>query len=364
MHRTIDDVARHTASLFGSIRSTATAVRRRKDPRVIVLAVATFAVVAGVVVGLVARWPLEGVVLSFLLTATLAAVYATSGPPAFRGGEIRAFSATFRRRTGGRTADESAARSESEAGDVSAERLLQEAGLLADDAGVRNAAAYEAAVRGHDAAELPRIARDFESEWRRRIVDMDGRDGDAAALASLLRVPEEDVELEWDPEGPALVASVRGQRAGNWPSRAAFVADVTAVAEFRSAFPKWWSLSPAMRTRVLAALRLCLDWCPACDGSLSIDRRPSRTGDADRQRPTGRRDSLGDADETRRVSSAPQTASDDVAERSSASSRASPDGATVLALTCQACGADVFAAELDDGKIDPRTAPADADVEL
>lgn len=265
----------------------------------VVLATATLAVVAGVVVGLLARWPLAGVVLSFVLGATLATVYAAPGASRLGGGEIRAFSATFRRGTGGRRSA-SDADGEPESGDASAERLLREAGLLTEnDEG------------------LPRVARDFESAWRSRIVDMDGRDGDAAALASLLDVPDEDVEVEWSPAESSLVATVDGRRAGTWPSRAAFVADVTAVAEFRSAFPKWWSLSPAMRTRVLAALRLCLDWCPACDGSLEIARRPAGGGDS-----------------------------------------------AVLESRCGACDAEVFAAELDDGEITPPTAPADADAEL
>ncbi|SDQ25426.1 hypothetical protein SAMN05216278_1157 [Halopelagius longus] len=353
-------------------------MRRRKDPRVIVLATATLAVVAGVTVGLVARWPLAGVVLAFVIAATLAAVYAAPGASEFRNGTLRAFSATFRRRVGGRTAGEPTSPSESEGSDTSAERLLHEAGLLADDASERGSSAPLSAagdiaerlssdrgVQSRDTAEaaaadrtssedtdsLPRLARDFESAWRRRIVEMDGREGDTAALASLLQVPEEDVELEWDPAESALVAFVRGERAGNWPSRAAFVADVTAVAEFRSAFPKWWSLSPSMRTRVLAALRLCLDWCPVCDGSLRIDRRPARTGDVD---------------ETRRISSANRNASrsGDADGRRPSGRRGSLGDAIVLASTCQACGADVFAAEIADGRVDPQSRHADADIEL
>lgn len=295
VHRTIDGVTRRVASLFGSLRSEAAAMGRRRDPRVVVLSMATLAVVAGVVVGTIARWPLAGVVLSFVLAGTLAVVYAAPDAPEFRDGNLRAFSATFRRRTGRRTADNPA-----QTASGTAERRLREAGILVEENGV------------------PRVERDFESAWRRRIVSMDGRDGDAAALASLMQVPEADVTLEWEAEESSLVATVRGERAGNWPSRSAFVADVTAVAEFRSAFPEWWSLSPAMRTRVLSALRLCLDWCPACDGSLTVGERPTSAFDE-----TG----------------------------------------TVLASTCEACGADLFAAELDSERLAPSTVLADADAE-
>lgn len=272
----------------------------------------TLAVVAGVIVGMVAQWPLAGVVLSFVLAGTVALVYAAPDTPEFRDGNLRAFSATFRRQGRGRTAASAGSETDSQ----TAERHLREAGLLVDVTG--QASLPHSGDLGDDAEGFPRIEHDFESEWRRRIVSMDGREADDAALASLMHVPEDDVEVAWQSEESSLVASVRGERAGNWPSRAAFVADVTAVAEFRSAFPEWWSLSPAMRTRVLSALRLCLDWCPACDGSLTVEKRRAREFDG---------------------------------------------AATVLASTCDACGADLFEAELDDERLTPSAVPADIDAE-
>ncbi|WP_245781331.1 hypothetical protein [Halopelagius inordinatus] len=295
MHRTIDGVTRRAASLFGSLRSRAAAMGRRKDPRVVVLSMAAFAVVAGVGVGTIAQWPLAGVVLSFVLVGTLSVVYTAPDAPESTRDDLRAFSAAFRR-PGRRWSDGDSASTDDSR---TAERRLEEAGLLVEEDG------------------LPRVERDFESAWRRRIVSMDGREGDAAALASLMQVSEAEVTVEWEPEASSLVATVRGERAGNWPSRAAFVADVTAVAEFRSAFPEWWSLSPAMRTRVLSALRLCLDWCPVCDGSLSVGKR--------------RRNEF--------------------------------DATTVLAARCEACGADLFSAELDDERLPPPAVPVDADGE-
>lgn len=232
-------------------------MRRRRDPRVVVLGVATLAVFSGVAVGTAARWPVAGVVVSFVLVGTIAVVAADT--PA-----VRRRIATGARRVRGRI---SAVRSADDAAppvpaDVtSADDRLRRAGV----------------VRERD-GDSPRLSPDFERGWRRRIVSVGDRSDDAAALADLLSVSESDVDLSWNPEERALVASVRGRCVGRWPSRAAFVADVTAVEEFRARYPEWWTLTSTARTHALTTLRLCLDWCPVCDGTLSVrDEPPSRT---------------------------------------------------------------------------------------
>ncbi|WP_410767217.1 hypothetical protein [Haloferax sp. DFSO60] len=113
------------------------------------------------------------------------------------------------------------------------------------------------------------VSNEFKTEWRGRMVDMDGRDKDAAALATLLGVHPARVELSWGTE--KLVAKLDGGSVGQWSSRAAFVADLTAVATFRKQYPAWWRLSTGDRNRVLGALRLSLQRCPTCDGRIDVD---------------------------------------------------------------------------------------------
>lgn len=295
--RTLDRVVRRTVRVGSSVRSTVLAMRRRRDPRVVVLAVAGFAVLSGVVVGMAARWPIAGVVVTFVLAGT-AAVVAADSPP------VRTRLRAFRRRAvdavrDGLTDDESAPRERRDVG--SAETHLRRAGVLVD---------------GEGGGETPDVAPDFERTWRRRILSVGDRSEDEAVLADLLSVPRHAVELRWDSEEGALVGTVHGGRAGRWPSRAAFVADVTAVAEFRERDPEWRDLSPRMRTRALATLRLCLDWCPVCDGAVRVARVDGRA----------------------------------------------PGAESVLAATCQACTARLFEAELDPVRLEgSRLADADAE---
>jgi hypothetical protein len=301
VYRTIDGTTRRVVSILGSLRSEATGAGRRRDPRAVVLGTAALAVLAGAVVGTAARWPLAGVVLAFVLVGTVAVVYAAPDVLGRVFDRLRALSDGLGGGVRSRwsvTRSAPASTAEPDAG--SAERLLRDAGLVVDDG-----------------ENVPRVARDFESAWRRRIVSIGARDADASTLASLLDVPAGEVDLRWRPNDASLVAYVEGRRAGSWPSRAAFVADVTAVAEFRSSFPRWWSLSPAMRTNVLAALRLGLRWCPVCDGSLAVARRAG----------------LG-------------------------------DDAPVLASTCRACDARLFEAPLGDATFESPNASTDADAGL
>jgi hypothetical protein len=258
---------------------------------VVVLVVAALAVVVGLLVGMVAQWPTTGVVLAFVAAGVLTFVLLGSVTALFADISSRVRDLLTSNRTPFENDPTDAA------GDTeSTESRLRVAGLLAGDDG-------------------PRLSADFEREWRRRIVSMDGREADESALASLLCLPESDVDLSWQATG-VLVASVDGRRAGKWPSRAAFVADVTAVSAFRDAFPEWWSLSATERTRALAVLRLCLDWCPSCDGPLRIERL----------------DAVPDGDRP-----------------------------PVLASTCEACDARLFEAELEPLPLDPPETAPDAE---
>lgn len=292
--RTLDRVVKRAVTVGSSVRSTALAMRRRRDPRVVVLLVAAFAVLSGVVVGMAARWPTAGVVVSFVLVSTAGVVVADSPRVRRRVRRScrRAVEAVRRRLR----RDESPRRDTADVESV--ERHLRRAGVLVDEGENR----------------VPSVEPSFERAWRRRILSVGDRSEDEAVLADLLSAPSRAVELGWVAEEGALVATVRGTRAGRWPSRAAFVADVTAVEEFRETYPEWWALSPPMRTRALAALRLCLDWCPTCDGTVRITHVDGHTPDAD----------------------------------------------SVLAATCEGCAAHLFEAELEPVHFD-RPRPRDAE---
>lgn len=128
---------------------------------------------------------------------------------------------------------------------------------------------YAAGVFTNDDSDSLALSDRFSSDWRRRMVEMGGREDDERALAELLGVDPARVELDWDEQG--LFARLDGGNIGRWTSRAAFVADLTAVMTFRRHYPEWWRLSTADRNRVLGALRLSLRRCPTCDGTVEVD---------------------------------------------------------------------------------------------
>ncbi|WP_049907688.1 hypothetical protein [Haloferax elongans] len=142
---------------------------------------------------------------------------------------------------------------------------------LALDGRVDLTASLRAAnVFSAESSETPSLSEQFRSKWRTNMVEMDDREHDVDALADLLGVSHSRVELVWDERG--LVARLDDGEIGRWTSRAAFVADLTAVTTFRRQYPAWWRLSTPDRNRVLGALRLSLQQCPTCDGDVFVEK--------------------------------------------------------------------------------------------
>lgn len=94
------------------------------------------------------------------------------------------------------------------------------------------------------------------------------RDGDATRgeIAAVLDVDADGLSV--DDHGGAFVARVDESPIGQWPSRAAFLADSAAATVLARRYSDWEHLSPAARSQLLAGLRLFLETCPACMGPL------------------------------------------------------------------------------------------------
>ncbi|AFK20576.1 hypothetical protein E6P09_12250 [Haloferax mediterranei ATCC 33500] len=143
-------------------------------------------------------------------------------------------------------------------------------------------ALYSAGIFDADSEHQLTLSEQFGDDWRERMVEVDGREQDREALAALLGVDSSRVEMDWDEHG--LFAQLDHGTVGRWSSRAAFVADLTAVRTFRRHYPEWWKLSTADRNRVLGALRLSLRTCPTCDGTVEVDTdRVSASGSSTQQ---------------------------------------------------------------------------------
>lgn len=112
------------------------------------------------------------------------------------------------------------------------------------------------------------ITSDFHRDWYRRMATLRDRDPDWEALAPVLGADVDDVEFE--EYGDALVLRRNGRHAGQWESRAAFVADVAGGKLLAERSPEWDELTVAERGAVLGGLRLFLDRCPTCGGPATM----------------------------------------------------------------------------------------------
>ncbi len=111
----------------------------------------------------------------------------------------------------------------------------------------------------------------FADEWRRSI-DVHGADDVMVKqrLGWLADVDPTTLELEARPY--SFVVRSDGVHLANWPSRAACVADAAAAMAFSECDPDWDRRPLSLRTDLLGVLRLFLERCPACDGSVALSQ--------------------------------------------------------------------------------------------
>ena len=111
----------------------------------------------------------------------------------------------------------------------------------------------------------------FRDRWTgraRELADRD-RDVDGVALAAFLEVDPEAVTIT--DRGYAYVASIDGEQVGQWESRPAFLMDVAAADVLGERWADWDALATAHRSELLGNLRLFVEACPTCDGTVTLD---------------------------------------------------------------------------------------------
>jgi hypothetical protein len=111
------------------------------------------------------------------------------------------------------------------------------------------------------------LNRGFTSGLADRVVAQP-RGVEVNQVAGLLGVDPERVSIT--SHGDALTARLDGRLVGQWESRVAFYTDIAAGEELADRYGPWSSLPLATRSRVLGAVRLCLDRCPVCDGRVRL----------------------------------------------------------------------------------------------
>lgn len=112
----------------------------------------------------------------------------------------------------------------------------------------------------------------FREAWQERICSVRAHDPSGDHLTSVLGIPSENNRVTFDQYGDAFVASTDDAVIGQWSSQAAVIADAGAATELSERSPVWADLTPAEIARTLMSLRIFLETCPACDGSVHVEQ--------------------------------------------------------------------------------------------
>lgn len=107
----------------------------------------------------------------------------------------------------------------------------------------------------------------FRVTWRERMGTIRDASAERDELARELDLDPADVTIE--DHGDAFVARNDGQRLGQWESRAALVADLSAARVLPEWVDGWEDLPVRVRSQLLGGLRIFLDTCPVCEGPVT-----------------------------------------------------------------------------------------------
>lgn len=127
------------------------------------------------------------------------------------------------------------------------------------------------AVEECDDGEDLCLTDSFDRAWRADVERLRDVEDVRTALAEVLDADVDGLTVEThDDDDDAFVVTGDGELVGQWESRAACVADVAAARSLRERVPGWVGLDAVQRGTVLNGVRLFLEWCPACDGPVTL----------------------------------------------------------------------------------------------
>ncbi|WP_327053756.1 hypothetical protein [Halomicrococcus gelatinilyticus] len=110
------------------------------------------------------------------------------------------------------------------------------------------------------------LTDEFRTAWHEDMARVEDDGVKKRDLAGILDV--EESELEFEEHDEAFLARLDGRRIGQWESNSALVADLAAARTLSEQYPCWDSLSVHSQSRVLSGLRIFLEECPDCGGTV------------------------------------------------------------------------------------------------
>lgn len=113
------------------------------------------------------------------------------------------------------------------------------------------------------------LTDEFRTAWSDRLDSVRSEETSRAELAEILGV-EADT-LSFEEFGEAFAAYTGETQVGQWESRGAFLADVAAATELEARLDGWQTLGLQQQSQLLYALRLFLEECPECTGTVALE---------------------------------------------------------------------------------------------
>jgi len=126
------------------------------------------------------------------------------------------------------------------------------------------------AVEGCEGVDDLCLSDSFRDAWYGHMDAIDRDGSEKSELSHVLDVDEEKLSFEEHEE--ALVAEYDDGRLGQWESRAALVADLSAAKVLEGRYPDWDALTVTNQSRVLSGLPIFLDTCPDCGGDIAMEQ--------------------------------------------------------------------------------------------
>lgn len=108
----------------------------------------------------------------------------------------------------------------------------------------------------------------YREAWYETMAEIAAREDKRAQLAPTLGYDQDEVSFIEHRE--AFVGKVDDTHIGQWESEAALTADLATLRELPRWLDGWDRLAVSARRQLMAGLRVFLDRCPACGGTVSV----------------------------------------------------------------------------------------------
>lgn len=117
-----------------------------------------------------------------------------------------------------------------------------------------------------------RLTDEFEEKWTEATEPLVDSDISVEMIIDSFGIePDGDQNLEFVDQDGVQILKSKSALIGQWPSRAALIADIAASNVLQSWVPDWNDLDPEERGSMLNGLRMFLEVCPTTGGNIELD---------------------------------------------------------------------------------------------